>query len=832
VPLKVTNVSSFRMTGGCLDSGSASLPMALFTGEAPLGSEATAVNFVEMDHLRGSGGNFQYIQRVNAAGAEPGNFVFDDVAPMASTTDFLTVTNATGNMGQTAMPQFGPVFVINSSLPEAIGSGAVINFNSSGSTLTGIHIYNSSGSPGVVPLPAVRMTAGSLNDCEVHGPVGAVVEDSSGNTVGSCNLETQGGLDFVADSTIPATSRLRSEITTGANPTPNLRFYSSPNSRASYGIDAGGGFLFNDAANNGFDASLAQTVKGSVDVQFASLFAPTNVTGTATTGGAVPAGTYYPFVATTSNNCATVSAPSIAGAPVVVSGSNNAVNVAWTSPLQGGATITGYCVAIASSAANANAGVSYAGAYVPGASTVSGTITSITGAMQFPMGNVLSSLHRFTLTGLNLTGGLNFYTDTGSTNAYAITTSPVTSSIPVGTVFSFEAGHANTEASTLNVDGIGAITIKKNGGTGASVGTDLAARDIAAGQIISVAYDGTNFQIQSTLGNAPSGGGSGTPGGADTQIQLNKAGTFGAEPGFGVDNSTSPTLLSVPWNHLRLGATNYDDFNTTALTGNRITTVPDANTVLPQPLAATARTVVTGLDGTAGALSTIMQGECTDTQTGTSYTIPSTDFGCIVVGSNASAQSYSLPQAGSGGFGSGFYFVLQNDGAVGQGTITLTPSSSTISVNGKAAASSLVLPPGFRAYVWSPDNANYNAFVPGFPQQYGIQGQADYTGQTSAISTTTLITAPAAGGFDFSANLSCDTSTSGASVTVTLSWTDPSSTAQSVTSGSATCATLGSSSYNYLREGINVKSGTAVTYSTSISGSPTYTLRAKLVGAY
>jgi hypothetical protein len=832
VPLKVTNVSSFRMTGGCLDSGSASLPMALFTGEAPLGSEATAVNFVEMDHLRGSGGNFQYIQRVNAAGAEPGNFVFDDVAPMASTTDFLTVTNATGNMGQTAMPQFGPVFVINSSLPEAIGSGAVINFNSSGSTLTGIHIYNSSGSPGVVPLPAVRMTAGSLNDCEVHGPVGAVVEDSSGNTVGSCNLETQGGLDFVADSTIPATSRLRSEITTGANPTPNLRFYSSPNSRASYGIDAGGGFLFNDAANNGFDASLAQTVKGSVDVQFASLFAPTNVTGTATTGGAVPAGTYYPFVATTSNNCATVSAPSIAGAPVVVSGSNNAVNVAWTSPLQGGATITGYCVAIASSAANANAGVSYAGAYVPGASTVSGTITSITGAMQFPMGNVLSSLHRFTLTGLNLTGGLNFYTDTGSTNAYAITTSPVTSSIPVGTVFSFEAGHANTGASTLNVDGIGAITIKKNGGTGASVGTDLAARDIAAGQIISVAYDGTNFQIQSTLGNAPSGGGSGTPGGADTQIQLNKAGTFGAEPGFGVDNSTSPTLLSVPWNHLRLGATNYDDFNTTALTGNRITTVPDANTVLPQPLAATARTVVTGLDGTAGALSTIMQGECTDTQTGTSYTIPSTDFGCIVVGSNASAQSYSLPQAGSGGFGSGFYFVLQNDGAVGQGTITLTPSSSTISVNGKAAASSLVLPPGFRAYVWSPDNANYNAFVPGFPQQYGIQGQADYTGQTSAISTTTLITAPAAGGFDFSANLSCDTSTSGASVTVTLSWTDPSSTAQSVTSGSATCATLGSSSYNYLREGINVKSGTAVTYSTSISGSPTYTLRAKLVGAY
>ncbi|HEX5422047.1 MAG TPA: glycosyl hydrolase family 28-related protein, partial [Candidatus Acidoferrales bacterium] len=113
VPLKVTNVSGFRMTGGCLDSGSASLPMALFTGETPLGSEASVSDYVQIEHVRGSGGNFQYIQRADANGATPGNFIFDDVTPIASDTDFLTVTNATGDLGQTAMPDFGPVFVLN-----------------------------------------------------------------------------------------------------------------------------------------------------------------------------------------------------------------------------------------------------------------------------------------------------------------------------------------------------------------------------------------------------------------------------------------------------------------------------------------------------------------------------------------------------------------------------------------------------------------------------------------------------------------------------------------------------------------------------------------------
>lgn len=615
VPLKVTNVSWFRMSGGCLNSGSSSLPMALFTGEASLASEAPSVSYMQMEHVRGSGANFQYLQRVNASGAGPGNFVFNDVTPLNSTTDFLTVINTTGHMGQTALPQFGPVVFVNSSLPGATGSGALLNFNSSGSNLVGVHVQNSSGSPQANPLVAVRMTAGSLQDCEVYGAVGALAEDGSGNPVGSCNVETRGGLDFVADSTIAPNVRLRSEETTGPNPTPNLRFYLSPNSRASYGVDAGQGLLFNDGVNNGFNASLTQTTSGGIDVQFANLFPPTNVSGAATSGGTIPAGTYYPFAATTSNSCATLSAPSIAGAPVTLSGSNNAITVTWTAPLHGVATINGFCVAIASSAANANAGLSYAGTFASGAATTSATVTAVAGSMQFPMGNAMSSVHRFTPTGLNLSGGVNFYPDTGAANTYVITTSPMMTTIPAGAAFSFQAAHANTGTSTLNVDGIGAITIKKNGGTGGSVGSNLASGDVTTGQIVSVAYDGTNFQMQSTLGNASSGGGGGG----------------------------SVACSQLP-----------------ALTGNVTTSAGSCGTTLAEMPDGNPVTLTSTVNGQILCLLSSTWQNCTpqqaeDPETGSTYTIPNTDGGHVVAQSNAGAITDTVPDGTASGFGQGFF---------------------------------------------------------------------------------------------------------------------------------------------------------------------------------
>lgn len=68
-----------------------------------------------------------------------------------------------------------------------------------------------------------------------------------------------------------------------------------------------------------------------------------------------------------------------------------------------------------------------------------------------------------------------------------------------GQTFRFVAAGANTGAATLNVNSIGAKSITKNGTTA------LAAGDIPSGAVITVTYDGTQFQlsaVQKALGTA------------------------------------------------------------------------------------------------------------------------------------------------------------------------------------------------------------------------------------------------------------------------------------------------------------------------------------------
>lgn len=92
--------------------------------------------------------------------------------------------------------------------------------------------------------------------------------------------------------------------------------------------------------------------------------------------------------------------------------------------------------------------------------------------------------------------GSDYVVDTGSANAYAIAPSPAISAYTTGQIFSFKAVNANTTTSTLNVNGLGLKTIKKNDGT---IASDLRAGDILAGQIVMVEYDGTNFQLITAL---------------------------------------------------------------------------------------------------------------------------------------------------------------------------------------------------------------------------------------------------------------------------------------------------------------------------------------------
>ncbi len=83
----------------------------------------------------------------------------------------------------------------------------------------------------------------------------------------------------------------------------------------------------------------------------------------------------------------------------------------------------------------------------------------------------------------------DYVADAGSTDAYAITVVPAITAYSAGQIFAFKANTVNTDAATLNVCGLGAKTIKKN------YATDLATGDIVANQIVTVVYDGTNFQL-------------------------------------------------------------------------------------------------------------------------------------------------------------------------------------------------------------------------------------------------------------------------------------------------------------------------------------------------
>lgn len=118
---------------------------------------------------------------------------------------------------------------------------------------------------------------------------------------------------------------------------------------------------------------------------------------------------------------------------------------------------------------------------------------------------------------INLDGAINGGTSAVGTDSYAITTSSEASlrvkAYAANQCFTFTADVTNTGAASLAVDGLTAKTIKKAEG---GVTTDLADNEIRANQVVTVCYDGTNLQMQSRSGVAPSGGSSLTSNAGDS----------------------------------------------------------------------------------------------------------------------------------------------------------------------------------------------------------------------------------------------------------------------------------------------------------------------------
>lgn len=139
----------------------------------------------------------------------------------------------------------------------------------------------------------------------------------------------------------------------------------------------------------------------------------------------------------------------------------------------------------------------------------------------------------------------NYAADAGASDSYTATLSPAPTAYVTGGHYSFKANTANTGAATINFNSLGAKTIKKVAG---GITTDLADNDIRSGQIVDLVYDGTNMQMQSTLGNVSAGGGLGYTMALFGTSALNPADATTYYVGFSLTPGTSATndAMKVP----------------------------------------------------------------------------------------------------------------------------------------------------------------------------------------------------------------------------------------------------------------------------------------------
>ena len=106
----------------------------------------------------------------------------------------------------------------------------------------------------------------------------------------------------------------------------------------------------------------------------------------------------------------------------------------------------------------------------------------------------------------------DYIVDAGSPNVIILTPSPALTAYTAGQQLSFKALYSNTSPTiSINANGLGAKNLSLNGSVSPNIG------DITLGQMITVEYDGTNFQITSPV-LAPTGtismfGGATAPGG-------------------------------------------------------------------------------------------------------------------------------------------------------------------------------------------------------------------------------------------------------------------------------------------------------------------------------
>jgi hypothetical protein len=333
-PLAIYNTFAVAYRGGCLVNSSRSLttPIAVF---AFLAQAPPNLGLIQFRDVIGSGGGFIWDCRGtsidNNCPNGGGNVFFDNVYIENATMPFYTINNTAGSLVGGV-----PAIFHDAALYDCTG-WPFMNYNGGGSL--GI----SAGSNGPVHMENVSACPGSAVLTVTSGSVSYASMDTTpptntdGVPSGNAIFKSAYGLGLLSSNVNVCNQNVEEETIVangggcGSTRLPPLAFVQSGNTQANLGISPYYGYEFGDGTHYGYETNIARNSVGTLDIQMACAIAPTGLTATPKTGGSLDHGTYRYSIQSV---CASGGAKSAGSneVSVTLSGSNNAVSLAWTAP--------------------------------------------------------------------------------------------------------------------------------------------------------------------------------------------------------------------------------------------------------------------------------------------------------------------------------------------------------------------------------------------------------------------------------------------------------------------------------------------------------------------
>jgi hypothetical protein len=136
-------------------------------------------------------------------------------------------------------------------------------------------------------------------------------------------------------------------------------------------------------------------------------------------------------------------------------------------------------------------------------------------------------------------------TDTGAANAYVLTIAGFPAAYTAGQIIYWVPANTNTTSSTMNVNGLGAVSIVNPSGAALTYG------QLVAGQVTAIAYTGSNFVLVSSSA-VNTGTFTGTLTGMTATTNVTVTYTISGRVcilnafGTGTSNSTAMTMTGIP----------------------------------------------------------------------------------------------------------------------------------------------------------------------------------------------------------------------------------------------------------------------------------------------